>query len=400
MRPIAVGALLFVAAASLLAAPDDALGLGGRRHGATATRNPEPPRKAVSVGAPNEGHLEGGAHLETSPELRILPSRAGTDNRWGLPALVGMLERSSRAVDKKFPGAVMTVGDLSRRGGGEVSHHKSHETGRDADVPFYLFADDGKKQWLQPRFVSIDENGVADGNPHVRFDEARNWALVAAWLNDPEASVRQIFVASHLRQRLLEYAARIKAPQSLRNRAALAMLQPRKGLPHDDHFHVRIGCPASQRGTCVEYAYAPKDAKKHGATAKSHPVVAKARKRGGTTATPAPPLVGVVPAPEDDFSPPPDDDSADDPDSGRDVEPLPDGKRGGEGPFSREGGPFGISAGAPGGVRSGGVSGDVRRAVNREGGPSTAARCAGSCSRPAGVRASPAGGSRCSLETD
>ncbi len=60
-----------------------------------------------------------------------------------------------------------------------------------------------------------------------------------------------IFVAAPLRARLLSFAERTGAPPNVRVRAAELMQQPRGALPHDDHFHVRIGCPPHMTG-CVE----------------------------------------------------------------------------------------------------------------------------------------------------
>jgi penicillin-insensitive murein endopeptidase len=40
---------------------------------------------------------------------------------------------------------------------------------------------------------------------------------------------------------------------ALYNRAAVVMMQPSNALPHDNHFHVRISCPADMRKSCVEY---------------------------------------------------------------------------------------------------------------------------------------------------
>ena len=60
-----------------------------------------------------------------------------------------------------------------------------------------------------------------------------------------------IFIASPLRARLLAYAERLGAPARTRLRAAELMQQPHGTLPHDDHFHVRIACPAHMSG-CVE----------------------------------------------------------------------------------------------------------------------------------------------------
>ncbi|NUO52210.1 MAG: hypothetical protein HOV80_25435 [Polyangiaceae bacterium] len=201
--------------------------------------------RGKSVGSPNEGRLEGGRKLEPSKTVRAVGG-----HRWGVPSLVGMLERSAARVAKKFSGSVLTVGDLSRKGGGDVEGHRSHESGRDADVGFYLKK--GQKPWVAPRFATIDEEGKAEGLPSVRFDDARNWALIEAWLTDRDASVLQIFVAQHIKLRLLAEARRSGASPELQNRAAMTMIQPSRGLPHDNHFHVRVACPKSS-GDCIEY---------------------------------------------------------------------------------------------------------------------------------------------------
>jgi penicillin-insensitive murein endopeptidase len=303
VRPHVGAALLTVSLCALLVAPDPALGLGGRRpHSLAPSLSPaRTPAQALalgkSIGSPNEGRLEHGAELRPSASLRTVPSHAGTSRRFGLPALVGMLERSADVVARKYPGSVLSMGDLSQRGGGDVTGHHSHESGRDADVGFYL---SDKKGVYQPgRFYTVAQDGRVDGLPGVRFDDARNWALVASWLDDPVARVGHIFVAKHLRARLLAAAVKAGASVSLRNRAALALMQPTHALPHDNHFHVRIACPENQRGSCVEYAARVREEKHR--TAKAKPVIAKARKRGGTSGHAAKPLVGVVPA-EDDFS--------------------------------------------------------------------------------------------------
>jgi hypothetical protein len=57
---------------------------------------------------------------------------------------------------------------------------------------------------------------------------------------------------------------------NLRVRAAELMAQPKGSMPHDDHFHVRIGCPNGMEG-CIEQP-TPNHHKKnqHSAIASSH----------------------------------------------------------------------------------------------------------------------------------
>ncbi len=224
-----------------------------QRHAMTARATafgPAALRFGRSIGSPTEGRLVGGMHLETAPYLRIVPSYEGEDVRWGLEPLVAMIDRAAHAVRRHFPDAIASVGHLSRAGGGDLDRHRSHESGRDADVSFFVRSASGK-QLLPSHFVAFRGDGTAPSWPAAYFDDAKNWAFVAAMVSDPEAHVTHLFIAAPLRARLLAYAERNGVPAMLRVRAAEAMQQPRGALPHDDHFHVRIACPAHMNG-CVE----------------------------------------------------------------------------------------------------------------------------------------------------
>jgi penicillin-insensitive murein DD-endopeptidase len=244
MRPRSAGWIC----ATVLFVLSPALAGATSAHGRQAFTGPRPllvPGK--SIGSPNEGQLLGGSEIRETPYLRVLP---GHGNRWGLPHLVGLLDRSARRVSQRFSGSVMRVGDLSRRGGGDVSGHHSHESGRDADVAFYVTGGD-RKPVMPGRLYAFEPDGKAEGG-RIVFDDARNWAFIEALLTDPIARVNRVFVAEHIRARILAHAKRIGASSTLRSRAAEVLFQP-KGAVHDDHFHVRIGCPEGQRGTCLEY---------------------------------------------------------------------------------------------------------------------------------------------------
>jgi penicillin-insensitive murein endopeptidase len=189
-------------------------------------------------------------HLDETAYLRIVPADTEGDVRWGLEPLVTMVDRAARAVRRQFPEAITSVGHLSREGGGGIERHRSHESGRDADIGFFVHGSNGR-QLLASHFVQFRGDATAVGWPGAYFDDAKNWALVAALIGDEPAHVTHIFVASPLRARLLAYAERVGAPLALRVRAAEVMQQPHGALPHDDHFHVRIACPGHMTG-CVE----------------------------------------------------------------------------------------------------------------------------------------------------
>jgi len=132
---------------------------------------------------------------------------------------------------------VLLVGDLSSREGGSLRGHRSHRSGRDADVAFY-YSDARGNRVQSARLLPVRASGAAASG--LRFDEARNWALVEVLVSDSAANVKSIFVAAALKRRLLAYAGRAGIDADLLARADAAMRQPARGRPHDDHFHVRI----------------------------------------------------------------------------------------------------------------------------------------------------------------
>jgi penicillin-insensitive murein endopeptidase len=215
-------------------------GDGARKTGKTGSRG------AQSVGSPNSGRLVDGMRLRSTSHLAL---REGA-HTWGLPALVRLLRDAGEQVGRKHSGAVIFVGDMSARNGGPIVSHNSHQSGRDVDVGFFITNSKGKPVNVK-RFVAFDPDGRAREPSWARFDDARNWTLVEALLNDP-AGVRYLFVSMGLRARLLAYAKRKGKSDAIIQRAAAAMMSPKDADLHDDHFHVRIGCPESMRGTCVE----------------------------------------------------------------------------------------------------------------------------------------------------
>ena len=93
-------------------------------------------------------------------------------------------------------------------------------------------------------------DGLAWDEPHQRFlrlDVERQWQLVKALVEDPEARVQWLFVSRPVEAILLEWArARGESGDTI-VRAMDVMLQP--GPPaqsHDDHLHVRIACTTEE----------------------------------------------------------------------------------------------------------------------------------------------------------
>jgi penicillin-insensitive murein endopeptidase len=87
----------------------------------------------------------------------------------------------------------------------------------------------------------------------VKFDVARNWALVAALVSDEAIELKWIFVSGALREVLLAQGRKSKASPKVLAAAERLLHQPSDAPPHDDHFHVRIRCSQSERDEgCVD----------------------------------------------------------------------------------------------------------------------------------------------------
>lgn len=269
----------------------------------TTTPKDAKPARAESIGSPNEGKLAGGVHLDTSkPYVRVVPTYESGDLRWGLPEMIRMIDRASKAVAKRYPGSVLDVGDISKKGGGDVLRHHSHESGRDADLGFYAVDAHGKQVHAKV-FVKFENGSLESTNvPGARFDLARNWLLIQEMLSDPTARVSHVFIEQRLRDQVLAYARTHAASRAIVDRAAQVMMQPHHSLPHDDHIHVRISCPHT-RGECVELA--------KGALQGSSRLAQRGHQRPGRTVLHTPhhhtepakpaPLMNAAPQDDDDF---------------------------------------------------------------------------------------------------
>lgn len=223
---------------------------------------PRAPRAVRSVGLPFEGRMVGGVLLRESRAIRYTPEYAPGGHFYGTPDMVGMLHRAATRVMTRFPGVRLSVGELSRRGGGPLPGHHSHQNGRDVDIAFYML-DGGGRPFDPWAFANFDDagRGLAP-NEGLRFDDARNFELVAKLVTDPEARVQYVFVAHGIEQRLVAEGRRRGFSPSVIDRAARVMVQPAGNHPHRNHFHVRIYCSPASGETCRDrapfHAWAPR----------------------------------------------------------------------------------------------------------------------------------------------
>lgn len=209
-------------------------------------------RESVSIGTAMDGSLENGQVLpKKGSGYRLRGETVARKARFGTAELVGLVEDASHRVAKRYPGSVVVVGDLSGPRGGDLDHHGSHCSGRDADFLFFVRDSKGKSR-VNADFVPMDGNGYSTDPPMaMRLDIERNWALIEALLTSKRAAVQWIFVSDKIKDLLLAHAEATGVSVRLLGIAKQMLRQP--GFKaHVDHFHVRVFCSAADKPRCVD----------------------------------------------------------------------------------------------------------------------------------------------------
>lgn len=216
---------------------------------------------SVSTGRTNKGRIRFPARLPLRGTGFRVPARWKERGfQYGTDELVAAVARAGARVHASDRRAVLGVADFSRNKGGGSKWHNSHESGRDVDLLFFTtdasgkplpapehdmitFADDGK-----PYVGKRDADGYHDPAwAERRFDVRRNWELVEALVVDPSIRLQFVFVSDGLAADMLAWARKRDRPRWVIEYASLLMRQPGDGLPHDNHFHVRVYCSRSDR---------------------------------------------------------------------------------------------------------------------------------------------------------
>ena len=209
--------------------------------------------RSRSVGDASNGTLEHGVSVPLRGKaLRVLGMTVRRGFTYGTEELVGALLGAAKAVRKEHPGSVLRLGNLSREGGGDISQSRSHNSGRDVDVAFYV-TDAKSAPALPNRLVALGDGGRSRDGKYV-LDVARSWAFVRHLLGRDDIQLEWAFCAHWLRALLLDHARKVEKDPAVLVRAEVVLKQPSDSSPHDDHFHVRIYCPKEDRlAGCANY---------------------------------------------------------------------------------------------------------------------------------------------------
>lgn len=192
-------------------------------------------RKSASIGYPDRGKIVGAVPMIDGPgrSLRAQPWKC-----WGTAHTVLTLDRLFRRWHRAEPKYPVLVGNISDRDGGHLAPHRSHRSGRDADLGY-----------VQKRGVYKDYNWRVMNAKNL--DVARTWKLLRMMM--ASGQVERIFMHRSLEQMIYRYARR--HPGKYRKKLPYwfasagkrrnTIIRPARG--HRDHMHVRFRCAPTDR---------------------------------------------------------------------------------------------------------------------------------------------------------
>lgn len=193
---------------------------------------------AMPIGSYAKGCIAGAVQLSADgPGWQAM--RLSRDRRWGSAELVEYIEALAQVVGQDGLRGIL-VGDMGQaRGGPMASGHASHQIGLDVDI------------WLQPmpdHVLSAEEreriSAISVLKAGTREVDSRQFGETQRLLIYRAAElpgVARIFVAPGIKRSLCAI--------NWRDRSFLSKIRPWYG--HDDHFHVRLSCPAGAQ-SCVD----------------------------------------------------------------------------------------------------------------------------------------------------
>ena len=175
------------------------------------------------------GFLLNAAQLNDSEYLTTRRFR-----NYGTPEMINVIDHAAKKVFQTFPDThPLVIGDLSKRYGGFFPPHLSHQSGRDADIGYYV-------KGSAP--IGLMKTTARS------LDTARTWAFIDLLLQS--GLVEKMFIDYRLQKQLYKYARRTRKYKAIELDRIFAYPQWKGGIinhlkGHADHIHVRFKAPRS-----------------------------------------------------------------------------------------------------------------------------------------------------------
>jgi len=196
-----------------------------------------------SIGTYTSGCLRGAAALPVNGNgYQVM--RLSRTRFYGHPDLLSFIKKMGNAATQQHWGTLL-IGDLGQpRGGPTLTGHRSHQTGLDVDIWFRLAPEaTGSQLSIEDRETWAATSVLAEKSDAI---SPKHWSpinehILEAAANLPE--VDRIFVNASVKRQLCTDNS---------GQSWLRKIRPWYG--HDDHFHVRLKCPADNPECLIQDA--------------------------------------------------------------------------------------------------------------------------------------------------
>jgi murein endopeptidase len=193
---------------------------------------------AASIGPPQGGRLINGVEIPEAPYYTLKYSTASYGTSHAVTYLMEALARFEARYEYERP---LRIAAMSRKHGGPLQGHRSHQTGRDLDIRLPL-------RMEVPEDYSVRPD---------RVDWEAVWHLVSAFVDTGEVVV--IFLDYSMQEHVHTAAKKIRATTDERRRL-LQYPQGERGAGlvrhapgHEAHIHVRFAC-GPHEPECIQLA--------------------------------------------------------------------------------------------------------------------------------------------------
>ncbi|MBI5497489.1 MAG: penicillin-insensitive murein endopeptidase [Deltaproteobacteria bacterium] len=183
---------------------------------------------SISVGFADAGRIINGVQFPPGPYWSVVAPEVA----WGVQESIDSVMTAITQVNRQYPGSpLLRVNHISRRDGGYLRPHQSHQAGRDVDLAFYYLRE------VPPGYR---------GRREQLIDPARNWALIKAFATMTDVQV--ILVDRRIQKVLYDHALASGEDKAylddIFKSGSRALVKHARR--HRDHFHVRLNAPRSQ----------------------------------------------------------------------------------------------------------------------------------------------------------
>jgi penicillin-insensitive murein DD-endopeptidase len=186
----------------------------------------------IAMGWHTDGRLDKGTRLSGAAIQQAYASR---DTLWGAGIMVSLLENAANAFATLFlQGFKLVVGDISKRGGGFMPSHSSHQIGLDADIAY----------------IGYDKfHLVLRGNSTMvsDFDFQKNWGFLRMLYGQNivqdgrrHSVLNRVFMNPAIKRAFCDWAKKEGILQNPDDSDIMRRIRPTSG--HNKHFHVRLRC--------------------------------------------------------------------------------------------------------------------------------------------------------------